>query len=223
MTTLLRLDASARRSRSLSRTLGDTFEREWRKHRPDDAWIIRDLAEQPPAHITEPWIAAAFTPLEARTPEQHQILAASDDLIDELAAADVLVVNVPMYNYGMPSALKAWVDNVVRVGRTFSFDLGRGDFPLRPIMSGKQMVVLSSSGEFGFDPAGIRGDMDQLIPHLRTVKHYLGVSDMHIVRVEYQEFGDARHKQSMSDAIASSKRLAGAVAQAITAPAAAAE
>lgn len=119
MTTLLRLDSSARRSRSLTRSLGDNFQREWERQRPQDRWITRDLASEPPAHISEDWISAAFTPATSRTPEQKTVLVPSDRLIDELEEADIILLNAPMYNSGMPSALKAWLDNVVRIGRTF--------------------------------------------------------------------------------------------------------
>ncbi|MCA1242687.1 NAD(P)H-dependent oxidoreductase [Stappia stellulata] len=200
MTKFLRVDASARRSRSLTRSLGDRFQHEWQSQRPRDKWTLRDLASEPPAHICEEWIAAAFTKEEARTPEQRAILAQSDRLIDELRNADVCLLTAPMYNSGMPSALKAWVDNVVRIGRTFSFDLARGDYPLEPLLAGKQMVLLTSAGEFGFAPGGVRQTLDHLVPHLEAIRHYLGVGRIHVVRVEYQEFGDSRHEASLREA-----------------------
>lgn len=212
VTRLLRIDASARRSRSLTRALGDLFESEWRSLRPADDWIRRDLADRPPPHVNEDWIAAAFTAEAERTPAQRRALAVSDALVDELSAADIIVLTVPMYNCGMPSTLKAWVDNVVRIGRTFSFDLGRSDFPIEPILADKEMVVLSSAGEFGFAPGGVRDHLDHLIPHLRAVNGYLGVRDLHAVRIEYQEFRDARHDASVRDAQAATTALAARLA-----------
>ncbi|WP_428645515.1 FMN-dependent NADH-azoreductase [Roseibium sp.] len=208
MTTLLRIDASARRTGSLTRQLGDRFEAEWKRERSGDHWNYRDLALQAPSHISEDWIAAAFTPADRRTARQETRLAESDRLIAELVAADIIVLCVPMYNYGMPSALKAWVDNVVRIGRTFSFDLSRGDFPLEPILSGKTLIVLSSSGEFGFDKGGVRGEMDQLVPHLMTLRHYLGIAEHHLIRIEYQEFKDERHAASVTKSTEESAGLA---------------
>ncbi len=107
-----------------------------------------------------------------------------------------------MYNYGMPSALKAWFDQVIRVGRTFSFDLARGDWPLEPLLSGKRMVVLSARGEFGFQPGGIRAGWNHLDPHIATCAAYLGVArdGIHLVDVEYQEFHDERFSKSLADA-----------------------
>ena len=107
-----------------------------------------------------------------------------------------------MYNYGMPAALKAWVDQVIRVNKTFTFDLNRGDSPLEPILSGKTLLLVTACGEFGFGVGGIRAQMNHLGPHIRTISHYLGVDKLHEMTIEYQEFGDARHAQSIEDAYA---------------------
>ena len=109
-------------------------------------------------------------------------------------------MGTPMYNYGMPAQLKSWFDKIIRIGKTFSFDLARGDFPLEPTLGGKTLVVLSSRGEFGFGPGGVRADMNQLDPHIRTCSHYLGVESIHTIAIDYQEFGDARHKRSIAEA-----------------------
>ena len=124
----------------------------------------------------------------------------SDTLIDEVVNADVILLAVPMYNYGMPSVLKAWFDKVIRVNKTFTFDLARGDEPLETILSGKQLVVLSSRGEFGFEPGGVREHRNHLDPHIRTCSKFLGIVEDHLIAIEYQEFGDDRHKQSVENA-----------------------
>lgn len=200
MITLLRIDASARTTRSLSRALADRFESAWKAARPGDTVLKRDVGINPPPAISEPWIAAAFTPEAERTPAQRQLLEESDRMIDELAQADVLVIATPMYNYGMPAALKAWVDQVIRVDRTFTFDLARGDWPLEPVLGGKTMVLLTSSGEFGFGRGCVRAHMNHLRPHFDTLARYLGVSETHQIAIEYQEFGDARHRASVEAA-----------------------
>ena len=199
---VLKITASARDDRSLSRELASRFVTEWLDRRPDDAVVERDLALDPPPFVTEPWIAAAFTADQDRTDAQRRLLARSDRLIAELEAADVIVVATPMYNYGMPATLKAWFDQVIRVNKTFSFDLSRGDFPLRPVLRGKTLVVLTSTGEFGFAPGGARAHMNHLLPHVTTCAFYLGVAeqDVHHVGIEYQEFRDDRHARSVADA-----------------------
>ncbi|MDQ8184573.1 NAD(P)H-dependent oxidoreductase [Pelagicoccus sp. SDUM812002] len=200
--TLLVINASARSSRSLSRRLTQRFADAWLSRLPNSEVIHRDLAENPPPHVTEDWIAAVFTAPEKRTDEMKRILAWSDEAIAQIDAADIIVLGVPMYNYGMPSALKAWFDQVIRIGKTFTFNLARGDYPLEPIMSGKKLVVLSSRGEFGFGPGGIREQVNHLDPHIATCAHYIGVArnSIETISIEYQEFGDNRHRQSCRDA-----------------------
>lgn len=200
MTRLLRIDASARTSRSLTRLLADKFTQIWLARRPDDEVILRDVGSNPPPFITEDWIAAAFA--KERSSEQERLLAASDELIAEVASADIIVMATPMYNYGMPAALKAWFDQVVRVDKTFTFDLTRGDAPLEPVFAGKTLVLLTSWGEFGFGPGEINEGRNSLTPHVRTASGYLGVEEFHQVGIEYQEFGDDRFEASREAAIA---------------------
>lgn len=200
MNTLLRIDGSARGARSISRGLTQLFIDTWLRSRPSDAVIERDLAADPPPFVTESWIASAFTTPALRTPDQRRLLEPSDRLIDELEEADVIVLGTPMYNYGMPAALKAWFDQVIRIGRTFSFDRARGDWPLEPILDGKALVVLSSRGEFGFAPGGVRGHMNHLDAHIATCARYLGVVETHFITTEYQEFGGERHERSVAAA-----------------------
>ncbi|WP_315838255.1 FMN-dependent NADH-azoreductase [Bradyrhizobium prioriisuperbiae] len=203
MTTLLHIDASVRGGESsLSRRLSQAFIDQWLVREPEAVVIARDVGRDPPPFVTEAWIAAAFTAPDKRRPDQQQELRLSDELIAELDRADVIVIGTPMYNYGMPSALKSWFDKVIRIGKTFSFDLARGDFPLQPVMGGKTLVVLSSRGEFGFGPGGVRESMNHLETHIFTCAHYLGVEESHLIAVDYQEFGDDRHRQSLADALA---------------------
>ncbi len=199
MTTILRVDSSARTTRSLTRELADAFVNAWRLLSPDAQVIVRDVGAAPPPIVSEAWIAAAFAGDE-RTAEQQELLDLSDKFIDEIEVADLIVIAAPMYNYGMPAALKAWFDQVVRIDRTFSFDLLRGDQPLEPILSGKTLIVLSSSGEFGFETGGVNEHAGHLLPHIRTCSKYLGVEVLEHIGIEYQEFGDTRHEASRTAA-----------------------
>jgi len=208
MTTILQLEASARVERSLSRELARTFRQSWQRTDPAAEFIDRDVGTRPPPYVSEAWIGAAFTPRSERTAAQHQALAASDKLIDELVRADTIVIATPMYNYGMPAALKVWFDQVIRVNETFSFDLDRGDWPLEPMLSGKRLVVLASFGEFGFQAGGIRESFDHLYPHIVTCSRYLGVEEHHFIGIEYQEFGDERHRRSRDSAHRRARELA---------------
>jgi len=214
MTTLLHITASARGGRSLSRKLSNAFVDAWKALDPAVGILSRDVGANPPPIVTEAWIAAAFTPDGELTPEQRETLRLSDELIGEVDRADVIVIGTPMYNYGMPAALKSWFDQVIRVRKTFTFDLARGDFPLEPVMSGKKLVILSAHGEFGFGPGGVREKMNHLDTHILTCAHYLGVEESHAIGISYQEFGDARHEASVAEAFAAvpilARQLAGA-------------
>lgn len=211
MARMLRVQSSAQTSeRSITRRMGAHFIREWRRHDPGVSVVTRDVARDPLAFVDQSWIAAAFTKPDERAPEMEERLRESDALIDEVIQADVLVIEVPMYNYGIPASLKAWIDQIARIGRTFSFDLSRGDVPIEPILGGKQLVQLSSRGEFGFGPGGMRERMNALDPAIEACAHYLGVARDRIYRVtvEYQEFKDQRHEASKRQAEREIVRLA---------------
>ncbi|MEI8607464.1 FMN-dependent NADH-azoreductase [Pseudoalteromonas sp. B160] len=215
MTTLLHVDASVRAIKndnpahdSISKNIAKQFIDSFAQHQAIDEYIYRDVGMNPPPFITQDWIGAVFTPENKKTAEQKQLLALSDTLIAEIAAADIIVISSPMYNYGMPAQLKAWFDQVVRINKTFDFDLSRGDFPLQPLLGGKTLVVITSTGEFGFEQGGIREHMSHLVPHLRTLSKYLGVSTIYEIASEYQEFADARHQQSLENAYRQAAELA---------------
>jgi len=215
MKTLLHIDASARKItnpvpafNSISKSIAASFIEKWRATNDEDNFIYRDVGISPPDFISQDWITAVFTPDDAKTDEQNALLSLSDTLISELEQADIIVMSSSMYNYGMPAALKAWFDQVIRIHKTFSFDLARGDFPLEPIMSGKTLVLLTSSGEFGFEIGGIREKMNHLGPHVQTLSRYLGVETFHEINAEYQEFNDDRHRVSVATAHKAAEELA---------------
>ena len=221
MPTLLRIDASAQlEERSLTRHLTGLFTQTFLAQAPDTKVITRDVGLNPIPAIDHKFIHAAFTPSDEREPWMNERLALSDELVDEVIAADIVVLGAPMYNYGMPTALKGWIDHIARIGRTFSFDLARGDTPIEPILSGKRLVVLSSRGEFGFAPGGPRAHLNALDPALAACAHYFGVAqaDIETIAIEYQEFKDARHEASVESAEARTRdlavKLAGGAAQA---------
>ncbi|MGP1256440.1 MAG: FMN-dependent NADH-azoreductase [Kiloniellales bacterium] len=216
--TLLHIDASAQlHERSHTRRLTKSFVEHWRSLRPEDRVIPRDVGRSPIPAIDHEWIASAFTAPKDRTPAMIERLTLSDALIDEIISSDIIVMGVPMYNYGVPTALKGWIDQVARIGRTFSFDLARGDVPIEPILSGKTLIVLSARGEFGFAPGGVRAHMNALDPALAACAHYFGVArdDIHTVAVEYQEFKDARYRRSVAAAEAATLALAERLATAV--------
>lgn len=221
MTALLRVDASPRLDRSITRQMADRFIDGWRMIESNAQVLSRDVGRQPPSVVSEAWIRAGFTPPEQRSADMVDALAESMVLIDEVRRADVLVLGAPLYNYGLPAALKAWIDQIIRVGQTFSFDLQRGDFPIQSTLSGKSLVVLSSRGEFGFEPGGIRDGWNHMNPHLRTVAtRLLGIAaqDIYEIASEYQEFDDERHQRSREKALHDAAELGSRLAAARQAP-----
>ncbi|OQP64166.1 FMN-dependent NADH-azoreductase [Niastella vici] len=206
---ILNVQASAGMDRSLTRKLSTHFLECIKKCISHVVIKELDLVKDPPPLMTPEWIAGAFSQT-AISEELQLALARSDEYIKQIEAADLIVIGTPMYNYGMPAALKAWFDQVARINKTFSFDLSRGDFPIEPILSNKKMVLFTSSGEFGFETGGVREEYAHLVPHIKSCAHYLGVNaqkDLYHLGIEYQEFKDKRHEQSKSEAFAGIDRI----------------
>lgn len=217
MTSVLHIDSSARQGTSLqskygshSRRLTARFLQRWRAAHPDDTVVYRDVGLEPPAPVTGEWIHAAFTPPAQREPWMHDALAASDRLVAELVAADLIVAGVPMYNFNVPAQFKAYIDNIVRVGLTFGFDRARAGEPYWPLLTEqkKTLVLLGSRGDYGYDPGGRIAHMNHVEASVKTAFGYIGITDVHSVAIEYDEFGDARHQDSIASAEAAVDALA---------------
>lgn len=205
---ILQIDASARPGisgidprGSHTRRLTRRFVERWRETRPQDSVTYRDVGRQPPSPVSGDWIAAAFTRPERRDEAARACLAESDILVQELLCADLVVIGAPMYNFGLPAQLKAWVDNVVRVGVTFGFDRSRQGEPYWPMLpAGKRLVILSSRGDYGYDPGARLGDINLVERGLSVPMSYLGLTQTHSIAIEYDEFGDERLRASISAA-----------------------
>jgi FMN-dependent NADH-azoreductase len=209
MTTLLHIDSSARPGRSgidargsHTRRLTARFVQRWRQMEPSVNVIYRDVGLSPPAPVSGDWIRAAFTPEHARDASMCQVLATSDELVEELIAADVIIAGVPMYNFGPPAQFKAYIDNIVRVGKTFGFDRSRNGEPYWPLLAeqGKRLVILSSRGDYGYDAGERIADRNHVEASVRTAFAYIGITQSWSVAVEYDEFGDERLLASMTKA-----------------------
>lgn len=209
MTTLLHIDASARYGHSgeiphgsHTRRLTARFVQQWTALHPETKVIYRDVGQKPPSPVTGQWIHAAFTPENRRETWMKEALQASDELVDELLQADLIVAGVPMYNFGPPAQFKAYIDNIVRVGRTFGFDRSRNGEPYWPLLadSGKRLIILSSRGDYGYQPGGRIGNSNHVETSVRTAFAYIGVTDVHEAAIEYDEFADHRLADSIRQA-----------------------
>ncbi|MDC8015861.1 FMN-dependent NADH-azoreductase [Tahibacter soli] len=194
MSTLLHIDSSARRTGSVSRRLTARFVEEWRRRHPDGRVIERDLALDAPPHVDEAIIGAYFTPDDARSDAQRATLAQSDALVDELLAADTIVIGAPMYNFALPSSLKAWIDHVVRVGRTFSYGAGG---PQGLVRGKRVVVILSRGGVYSDGPAQA---MDFQTGYLRGVLGFIGIADVEFVAAEGVAHGEENAREAIAKA-----------------------
>ncbi|GEN29742.1 FMN-dependent NADH-azoreductase [Halovibrio variabilis] len=207
---ILQLDASARpgiagkdKHGSHSRNLTQQFITQWQSNRPQDTVTYRDIGQNPPTLINHDWIASAFTPEVSLEPWMKDTLAESNQLVDELIAADILVIGTPLYNFGMPAALKAWIDQVVRAGRTVEFDDSNPIDPYIPKLTDRERhaVVLTARGGVNMAPGEEMSHMNYLEPHLATALAFIGITRVHYIAIEGQEIGGEVLAKSVADAI----------------------
>jgi FMN-dependent NADH-azoreductase len=174
MTTLLKINSSILDTGNANR-LADEFVARWRAAHPQTRVIERDLTRHPIPHLDATTLTGFGTPADQRTPAQQAAVALSDALIEELRQADVIVLGVPMYNFGIPSPLKAWIDRVARAGITFRYT-DQGPVGL---LTGKKVYVLAARGG---RYAGTAGDVQSA--YLKQVLGFLGLTDIEFVYAE---------------------------------------
>jgi FMN-dependent NADH-azoreductase len=170
---LLHLDSSPMGDHSVSRQLSQHFVEKWLERHPSSTVITRDLAMTPIPPVDAAWVAAAYTPEVARTREQNELLKLSDQLVSELDAADEYVFGVPMHNFSVPSTLKLWIDQISRVGKTFSYGGGK---PTGLLKGKKATVILASGGMY--DKGTAMESLNHVEPYLRSVLGFLGVTNL---------------------------------------------
>ena len=176
MATLLKIDSSPMGERSVSRKLTAEFAKTWLKAHPGGTVISRDLTTLNIPVVNGPWVAAAYTSEGGRTAEQKDVLAVSDLLIAELQKADEYVVGVPMHNFSIPSTLKLWIDQVVRMGKTFAYSAaGR-----KGLLTGKKATLLIASGGV-YERGSTAEAFNFVTPYLRTIFGFMGITDVNII------------------------------------------
>lgn len=174
MKTLLHIDASANTRASVSRTLCAGFAADWLKTDPDNKVVYRDLNSSPVPVVTSALLEAIYAPAgEELDAKKRSALDVSDTLVDEFLAADAYVFGVPMYNFTIPGSFKAYIDQVVRMGRT----IGRGPKGLEGLVKGKKMAIVSTrAGDYA--KGGPREGWDFHEPYLRRVFGWMGIDDI---------------------------------------------
>ena len=196
MPTLLIVNSSPR-SNSVSRKLTQQFAEDWKARHRDGRIIERDLSDGSVPYLTESWIEAAYTPETNRTAAQHAMLELSDKLIGEILAADVVLLGIPMHNFSVPATFKAWIDQIARAGKTFSYtDKG----PKGLIPSNKKVVAVLSRGG-AYAPESPQGAMDFQVSYLRQVLALIGLTDVTFVHADRQGMGGAAAQLATENAI----------------------
>lgn len=191
MANILRIDSSARTEGSVTRDLLDTIQAKL-----DGTVTRRDVGGAAVPQITGTWVASNFTPADERTEEHRATLALSDTLIAEIKAADTLLIGLPIYNFSVPGALKAWIDLVCRAGVTFKYtDTG----PVG-LLTGKRAIVAVASGGV---PMG--SDSDFATGYIRHVLGFIGITDVQFVAADQQA---QKGEQAIADAKAEIEKLA---------------
>lgn len=202
---LLLLNVSPRAERSGSRQLSNEYLNAWRAAHPHSRTIIRDIGVNPPPAVSEAWIAGAYSPREQHTPAMREAIGVSDTFVDELLAATEIVIATPIYNFNIPAALKLWIDQVARAGRTFSI----GADGYKGLLTGRTVKVLVSSGG-DFRPGQPAAAMNFAEPYLRAVFGFLGITQVEFVYAPNQSRAEADRAAALAEAVQATRALAAA-------------
>lgn len=197
MPSVLHLETSARSAGSTTRRIAAELVDRLVQLEPGTQVVTRDLGTRPVPHIDEAFVAAMFVAADQRTPEDEEALALSEELIAEIEAASAIVIGAPMYNYGVPSALKAWIDHVVRARRTFRHTV---DGPVGMLADKPVYVVTASGGIYGQGPGQAH---DFLRPYLKDVLGKIGLKSLMFVAAEGQAVEGVGPERAIAGALAS--------------------
>jgi FMN-dependent NADH-azoreductase len=179
MRSLLFVTSSLFGAASQSRMIATEFVEAWRRTHPGTALVERDLTAASMPHLTQEALAALMIPPEQRTAAQRELVAFADSLIEEVEAADTIVIAAPMYNFSIPSTLKAWIDHIARAGRTFRYTAAGAE----GLLKGKKVVVVTGRGGVysGNSPGKV---LDFQEPYLRAMLGFVGLDDVTFIHVE---------------------------------------
>ena len=196
---ILKISSSLFSGQGQSSQLADRLVADLQRNEPGATVVTRDLAREPVPHLTAERFGAFLAKPEARTPEQAAVVAHSDGLIAELEQADVVVLALPMYNFGVPSTLKAYFDHVARAGRTFRYT-EKGPVGL---LTGKRAIVIATRGGLY---AGT--PLDTQTGYVRDFLRFLGIADVEFVYAEGLAMGEEPKSQGLAKARAALQSIA---------------
>jgi len=191
MSRILVIESSARQQGSVSRELTQQFIANWQAAHPADQVQVRDLAAEPVPHLDATLLGGWMTPSEQQNDAEKAALARSNQLTDELLAADVLVLAAPMYNFAIPSTLKAWLDHVLRAGVTFKYT----ETGPQGLLTGKRAFVLTARGGIYAGSA-----LDHQEPYLRQALAFIGIHDVQFIHAEGLNLGAEFSEKGLAQA-----------------------
>lgn len=189
MKKVLVINSSTRDENSHSRALTKLFVETWSKNYPEDEYMYREVGLTPVPHITNEWIGASFTKVENRTEENQKPLELSNILVKELKESDIYVLGVPMYNWSIPSGLKAYIDHIMRINETWKFRSGVPDGDYVGLLENKKLFILSSRGDTGYGENEKNGNMNFQTTYLKFIFGMIGVKDVEVFSLDNEEFG----------------------------------
>jgi FMN-dependent NADH-azoreductase len=201
MSNILYVTSSPRGGDSYSNRVAARVLDELEQAHPGATVVVRDVARDPLPHVDEDFVAALRSPEGPRNVRQQAIIAKSDALIDELLAADIIVIAAPMYNFGIPSTLKAWIDYIARAGRTFRYS-EKGP---EGLVKGKKVILINSRG--GIYSSGPAQALDHQGTYLRSVLGFLGITDIASIDVEGVAYGLDAAENAVAQGIARAHAL----------------
>ncbi|WP_025763712.1 FMN-dependent NADH-azoreductase [Dyadobacter tibetensis] len=199
MSKVLIINASVRGAKSHSRNLTNLFKETWQSNHPGDLFTFREVGLHTIPHINESWIASAFIRPADRTEHNQKALTLSNELVRELKEHDIYVIGTPMYNWSIPSGLKAYIDQVMRINETWKFRSGEPDGDYVGLLKNKRLFILSSRGDTGYGENEKNGHMNFQTTYLKFMFGMMGVRDTLIITLDNEEFG--------GDLFENSKRL----------------
>ena len=202
MSQILLVTASPRGSASYSTQVAEALAAKLRADRPGAALVVRNLADAPLDHVGEAFVTGRMLPPAERSAAQAAALVPSDAAVAELLASDVIVIASPMYNFGVPSTLKAWIDHLVRPGVTFRYDANGPE----GLAKGKKVYLVEARGGVYSDGPG-RG-LNFQEPYLRTVLGFIGLTDVEIIAVEGIGYGPEAAEKALNGALGKVAALA---------------
>lgn len=198
---ILHIDSSPRGAESHSRKMAAELVESLKQTNGGAVVSYRDIGHNAPSHVDEAWTQAAYLPSDQLTAAQKAALAESDELIDELLAAEIIVIGAPMYNFSITSTFKAWIDQIARFGRTWIAEWkADGTSVYTGLATGRKVFIVTSRGGGGFGAGEAMEARNFQDPYLRLAFGFIGITDVEFIHIDNTAKGEEAVRESYADA-----------------------